>query len=416
MPVCSCITHANRRQQRSGVIRAGIAGSCILFDKDGNPLERDVNDVRFLIGAFCVVALFGCDGNKGGPIEVTGQIEAVTVAVGSRVGGRVSEVLVEEGAQVKQGDVLVKLETNEAEAAIAAAQARLAQTVATLSKLETGARPEELRQAEAAAARAKAQYEMAQKGSRTQEVRAAASAVDAARAHSDEAKAEFERVKKLYESTAASQQQYDQATHALEAADAQLQTATARLNLAVEGARSEEIAMAKAAYDQAAAAYDLVKNGVRKEDIDAARAARDAAEADVRRAQIAYDEMTVKSPRDAVVESLDIHPGDIVKPGAAVSLVDPEDLKVYIYVSALTLGRLRVGEKIPLTADAYGAERFEASIDRVASQGEFTPRNLQTKEERAQQVFGVKLKLNSNGGKLRAGMTVMAHLPAGSPE
>ncbi|MCX5757291.1 MAG: HlyD family efflux transporter periplasmic adaptor subunit [Candidatus Hydrogenedentes bacterium] len=380
-------------------------------------LEKDLNYVRFLMGAICVVlTAAGCDGKDNAPIDVTGQIEAVTVAVGSRVGGRVSEVLVEEGARVKQGDVLVKLETNEAEAAIAAAQARLAQAGATLTKLETGARPEEIRQAEAAAARAEAQYQMAQKGSRKQEVRAASSAVDAARAQRDEAKDEFERVNKLREGSAVSQQLYDQAEHALQAAEAQWHTATERLNMAVEGARSEEIAMAKAAYDQAAAARDLVKNGARKEDIDAARAVRDAAEADVQRARIADDEMAVKSPRDAVVESLDIHPGDLVKPGAVASLVDPEDLKVYIYVTAFTLGRLRVGEKIPLTADAYGTERFAATVDRIASQGEFTPRNLQTKEERAQQVFGVKLKLDSAGGKLRPGMTVTAHLPTNPAE
>lgn len=368
------------------------------------------------LAVLAIVTVAGCNGNSGGAIDVTGQIEAVTVSIGSRVGGRVSEVLVEEGARVKQGDILVKLEANEAEAAIAAAQARLAQAQSTLAKLETGARPEEIRQAEAAAARAEAQYQMAQKGARKQEVRAADAAVDAARAQRDEAKAEFDRVKRLYEGSAASQQLYDQACHALEAAEAQLNTATERLNIVVEGARSEEITMAKAAYEQAAAAMDLIKNGARKEDIDAARALRDAAEADLQRASVAADEMVIKAPRDAVVESLDIHPGDIVKPGAILSLVDPEDLKVYIYVSALALGRLRTGEKIPLTADAYATQRFDATIDRVASQGEYTPRNLQTKEERVQQVFGVKLKLDSAGGKLRAGMTVVAHLPAAQAE
>ncbi len=382
-----------------------------------NRLEKDLNYVRILMCAFCVVlTAAGCEDKNNGPIDVTGQIEAVTVAVGSRVGGRVSEVLVEEGARVKKGDVLVKLETNEAEVAIDAAQARVMQAVATLYKLEAGARPEEIRQAEAAAARAEAQYQMAQKGSRKQEVRAASSAVDAARAQRDEAKDEFGRVKKLHEGEAASQQLLDRAEHALEAAEALLSTATERLDISVEGARSEEIAMAKAAYDQAAAARDLVKNGARSEDIDAARAVRDAAETDVRRARIANDEMVVKSPRDAVVESLAIHPGDLVKPGAVASLVDPEDLKVYIYVTALTLGRLRVGQKIPLTADAYGPEKFEATVDRIASQGEFTPRNLQTKEERAHQVFGIKLKLDSASGKLRPGMTVTAHLPTNPAE
>jgi HlyD family secretion protein len=101
----------------------------------------------------------------------------------------------------------------------------------------------------------------------------------------------------------------------------------------------------------------------------------------------------------------------LVKPGAIVSIVDPEDLKLYVYVSAAMLGHLRLGQKVPLTTDSDGAEIFEGTITYVAPAGEFTPRNLQTKEERVQQVFGVKLKLNSAGGHLRAGMTVTAHLP-----
>ncbi len=370
---------------------------------------------RFIVLSLLIAS--GC-ANKGSDfLDVTGQIEAVTVAVGSRVGGRVSEVLIQEGDLVKQGDVLVRLESTEAEAIVAAASARLAQAQATLAKLETGARPEEIRQAEAAAARAEEQYRMAEKGFRVQEVKGAAAMTDAARAQRDEARTEFGRVEKLRESNAVSQQVYDQAKHALDAAEAQFTAAQEKHGIAVEGARAEEIKMAKAASEQAAAALDLVKNGARREDIDAAKAFRDAADADLKRAQVSLDEMSVKSPCNGVVESLDLHPGDIVKPGSVATIANPDDLKVYVYVSALMLGRLRLQEKVPLTADAHGDERFEATIVQIASQGEFTPRNLQTKEERVQQVFGVKLKLDSAGGRLRAGMTVTAHLPktAGTP-
>ena len=82
-------------------------------------------------------------------------------------------------------------------------------------------------------------------------------------------------------------------------------------------------------------------------------------------------------------------------------------------MGAALLGQIKLGQKLPLTADAHGSERFEGEIYYIASEGEYTPRNLQTQEERVQQVFGVKLRLNSNGGKLRAGMTVIAHVPGG---
>lgn len=362
------------------------------------------------------MAIAGCGERNADYVDVTGQIEAVDVQVGSRIGGRVSEVLAAEGDHVKQGDVLVRLEAAEARAALDAARGRLAQAEAALAKLEAGARPEEIRQAEALAARAEEQYRMAEKGFRSQEVKAAAATAEAARAQRDQLRADLARFEKLFEGNALAEQKYDQAKRAYEAAEAQYEAVRQKQALTAEGLRTEEIAMAKAAYDQAAAALDLLRNGARKEDIDAARAFRDAAKADVDRAQVALDEMEIRSPRDAVVESLDVHPGDIVKAGPLASLVDPEDLKLIVYVSALMLGQLKTGQKVALTADAHGDETFEGEIVRIACQGEFTPRNLQTKEERVQQVFGIKVKLNSSGGKLRAGMTVTAHLaPARFP-
>jgi multidrug resistance efflux pump len=362
----------------------------------------------------CIMSLLitaGCVEHVSDSIAVTGQIEAVTVAVGSRIGGRIVEVLVREGDAIKQNDVLVRLESNEAESLLAAAQGREAQARATLTKLETGARPEELRQAEAAAARAEEQYKMALKGFRTQEVKGAVAMSDAARAQRDEAATEFKRIERLRQTNAVSQQAFDQARHALEAAEAQYRASSEKQNLTETGAREEEIQMAKAAFEQAAASRDLVRNGARKEDVDAARALLDAATADVKRAQVSLDEMLIKAPTAGVVESMDLHPGDIVKPGATITIADPEDLKLYVYVSAIMLGHVRLQQKVRLTTDAYGDESFEATVVKIATQGEYTPRNLQTQEERVQQVFGIKLKLNSAGGRLRAGMTVSAHFP-----
>jgi len=357
-----------------------------------------------------LLILAGCSQNPNGPVEVTGQIEAVSVVAGSRIGGRVIEVLVEEGDHVRKGDFLLRLEADEAGAAVAAAQAQVAGAQAMLAKLEAGARPEQIRQAEAAAAAAEEQYRLAQKGFRSQEIEAAAAAAGAARAQRDEARAVFSRIERLYQGNAASEERRDQAKHALEAAEEQYRAARERQDLVVEGARTEEINMAKARFDQAAAMLDELRNGARPEDIDAARAATDAANADLMRAQVALDEMTIRAPRDGVIESIDVHPGDLVKPGGIVSIVDPDALELFVYVSAAMLGHLRLGQAVTLTTDSHGGEVFEGAIKYIAPTGEYTPRNLQTKEERAQQVFGVKIALDAAGGRLRAGMTVTAHL------
>ena len=179
----------------------------------------------------------------------------------------------------------------------------------------------------------------------------------------------------------------------------------------VEGTRAEERAMALASLEQAQAALDEVRVGATEEDLDQARAARDAARADARRARRAVQEMTVTAPGPGIVESMDIRPGDIARPGPVARIVDLSDLTLRVYVSAAVLGQLYAGQEVTLTTDAHGDEVFTGRIVQVASQGEFTPRNLQTQEQRVQQVFGVKVRLDPADGKLRPGMAATARLP-----
>ncbi|MBM3290837.1 MAG: HlyD family efflux transporter periplasmic adaptor subunit, partial [Candidatus Hydrogenedentes bacterium] len=366
---------------------------------------------RCAVLACAALAVAGCTKGTSGSLAVTGTIEGTTIGIGSRVGGRVADVSAAEGDRVTAGQVLVKLDCGEQEAALEAAHAKLGQAEATLDRLENGARPEELAQAQAAAAAADAQYTMALNGARSQEIKAAHALADSAKAQLDAAQTEFDRAKNLRESQATSQQVYDQALHRLEAAQGQYDAAREQVDLLAKGTREEQVAIAKADRDRAAAAYDLLKNGARKEDLDAARASTSAAKADVRRAETLLAEMTVKAPRDAVVESFDVHPGDLVQPGAILRVTDPEDLKLVVYVSALVLGHLRVGQDVSFTTDSHGAETFAGKISYLAPSGEFTPRNLQTQEERVQQVFGMKVAFDSNGGKLRPGMAATVHIP-----
>jgi multidrug resistance efflux pump len=221
----------------------------------------------------------------------------------------------------------------------------------------------------------------------------------------------MQRARALRAGGAISQQDLDHAEKQTEVAESAYRAAMEQLDMLLKGTRDEQIAMAKAARDRTCAARDLLINGSRKEDIDAARAARDAAAAQLATAESTLDEMTITAPMDGIVEILDIEPGDLVGPGPVVSIIDPERLKLMVYVSAAALGSLRVGEDVEMTTDSHGKERFPAEIVFISSNGEFTPRNLQTEEERVQQVFGVKLEFDSAGGKLRAGMTATVHFP-----
>lgn len=367
--------------------------------------------MKWVVLLLCVATL-GCNGNGNEALQVTGELEGVAINAGSRVGGRVVELPVTEGDLVKAGDVLIRLDDAEARAVVQAARAKLDAGHAALAKLEAGATMEQLQQAEAAARVAEEQYRMAETGARVEEIRAAAAALDGTRAMRDTARADFERVSKLFADRVVSQRQYDQAKVAHDSAVAQHAAAAERHAMLVKGARVEEIGMAKAAFERAKAFLEEVRKGAREEDRVAARAAVDAAAADLARAETIAGEMVITAPADALVESISVRVGDLIQPGPVVRLVDPDELEVMVYVSAMLLGRLRVSQTVPFTADVHGAETFTGTIIHIATQGEYTPRNLQTQEERVQQVFGVKFKLDSAGGKLRAGMTVTAHLPA----
>jgi multidrug resistance efflux pump len=357
-----------------------------------------------------VMPLVGCSRSPVDRLQVTGTIEGTTIGVGSRVGGRVAEVAVKEGDTVTAGQVLLKLECGEQEAALAAAKAKLAQQEAALARLETGARPEELAQAQAAAAATDAAYLMALNGARSEEIESARAMANAAKAQLDTASSDFTRIKALREGQAVSQQAFDQALHKLEAAQNQHKASTEQLDMLAKGTRNEQIEMAKADRDRAAAAYEELRNGARTEDIAAARAACDAARADILRAETMFNEMVVKAPRGAVVESFDVHAGDLVQAGPVLQLADPQDLKLVVYVGAIALGYLQIGQEVTFTTDAHGAEMFKGKISYIAPNGEFTPRNLQTQEERVQQVFGIKVAFDSQGGKLRPGMAATVHL------
>ena len=358
-----------------------------------------------------VFGLMACNGQDNGALRVSGQIEGIAADVGSRIGGRVQEVLVQEGDRVDAGAVLVRFESDEAESAVAAARAQLASAEAQLAKLEAGAREEELRQAEALAEMAAAQYEMALEGARSEEIAGARARRDAARAQRDDARSEWQRAERLHADAVISAQIHERARHAYEGAEAQLAAAEQQLAALVKGLRDEEIRAARAQAEQAAAARDLLQAGARVEDLAAARAMRDAAAADVRRAEVALREMTVTAPWAGVIESIDIEPGDLAGPGAVARITNPDVLELRVFVSAHTLGVIGLGQGVSLTADAHGERAFEGEIAFIAEEGEFTPRNLQTSEERARQVFAVKIRLSPYDGALRAGMTATAHFP-----
>lgn len=340
------------------------------------------------------------------PNSVSGFLEADEIRVGSRVGGRVKVVHVEEGEAVSLGQLLVELEPYDLLEREKEAIATLAEREADYQRMKSGYRSEEIAQAEAKFNQAKAYYDKLKTGPRKQEIEAARGRLQVAQAELLLAKQNFTRRTKLFESKSIPKEEFDAASKQLESAQAQLVVRQQELNLLEEGTREEEVREAEGQMAEAKAAWELTRNGYRVEDVAQAKAARDAAQAAVDVVREQTKELRIVSPVNGFIESLDLQPGDLVASGAPVlSVLDQEDLWVRCYVPQNRTA-VQVGDKLWVTVDGLDGERFLGEVVFVARLAEFTPSNVQTPEERSKLVFRIKVELNEKVGRLRPGMTV----------
>lgn len=339
-------------------------------------------------------------------LRVSGFIEADEIRLGSRVGGRVQEVLVEEGQRVSAGDKLLKLAPYDLQERRQEAAAQLQSASVDLARLKAGYRPEEVAQAQARRDRLTAQLDKLRAGPRRQEIAAAQAYLDAAHAQLELAQISFKRIKDTLARNAAAvvQADFDKATEELKNAQAMSVVRSEELALLLEGTRPEDIREAEAQLEEAEQAYQLAKEGFRQEDIQRAEAAVQAATAAVETVDRQLEELTIYAPADGAIEALDLQPGDLVAPNAPVlSMMDTSHLWIRAYVPEDQLG-LKLGQKIWITVDSFAGESFVGHISFIARQAEFTPNNVQTPEERSKQVFRIKVELDEGLDRLRPGM------------
>jgi multidrug resistance efflux pump len=336
---------------------------------------------------------------------VSGFVEADDVRVGSRVGGRVATVAVNEGDHVRTGATLFTLDVFDWQQRLAQAQAMLASASAEHARLSAGYRPEERAQARARRDRAAAALEKLNAGPRAREIEIARERVKVAEANLELAQSEFDRVKGLREEASAAKVEYDQAVREVKRSQAESAAARQELALLEEGTRIEELAEARAVLAEAEAGSKLIEAGFRAEDIARAAAQAEASRAEVAAIETQMKELSVVSPCECVVESIRLRPGDLVSANApAVSLLDISRLWVRSYVPESLLGDVRLGQEVPVRVDGFPTRRFRGRVGFLASEGEFTPRNIQTPEERGKQVFRIKVTIEEGASDLRVGM------------
>jgi len=310
-------------------------------------------------------------------VRASGQVEATDVQVAAPVGGRLLELRVGEGDRVKAGDTIARLDTSDAELALARVKAERAQAEAQVRLLLAGPRPQDVRQADAQRATAEADV-------RAAEVELAAAQVDA------------DRFEALLASNSGSRKQRDDAVARRDVARARAQSARSRVTAAAEN-------------------VDRLRAGSRREEIDAARARVAAVTAQIAASEKSIADAVVTSPIAGVVSEKLADPGEFLQPRAPVVVVaDLDHVWANVYVDEPVVPRLRVGQDATVFTDAGGAG-LPGTITYVSSKAEFTPRNVQTAADRSKLVYRIKISVPNTSGTLKVGMPIEADIPFTAP-
>ena len=352
---------------------------------------------KALIPILCVLALVGLAIYSTGvlhrdnSLHGSGTVEAHDIRVGSKIGGRIDQVLVREGDSVTTGNVLITFDDKELSAALAEARANAV-------KAQRGFRPEEIAEARASAEQAKAEYDQRLNGYRKEDI--AAAQADLERANADEIRShlDFQRYDALAQKDLVSKQQRDTAEANWKMALAVQANLRHKLDELQRGYRPEEIAAAEAHYLQAKATLEKYERGNRVEDIQNAEAALAYQEA-------LFRERQVLAPADASIEVLDVRPGDLIAPNTPIAtLLERDQIYVRIYIPETQIGHVHLGQKAQIRVDSFPKQVFDGAVEQINQQAEFLPRNVQTVEERVHQVFGVKVRIDDSSHRVRAGM------------
>ena len=357
-----------------------------------------------VLAAALIVALI-LSQNRHVPLKVSGFLEADDIRPGSRVGGRVKQVLIEEGQSVSKGDLLFELEPFDLLKRRAEAIAGLAEAKANHEKLVSGFRTEEIAKAQAQVDQLKARFTLLVNGPRQQEIDSAVAELQLADAEYRLAESKHMRIETLFAQKSASKDELDTANTELQATAARKEVRQKALDLLKEGTRKEEIDEARARLKQAEEDLQLLKNGNRREDIAQAEATVEKAEAALQVIDDQIQELKVFSPLDGTIEAVTLQPGDLVGSNVPViSILDWNHLWVRCYVPENHLD-IHIDQEVNVTIDSYPDKVFKGRVTFVSRQAEFVPRNVQTPEERSKQVFRIKVRIEDQDKLLRPGMS-----------
>lgn len=297
-------------------------------------------------------------------IQVSGTIEATSVNLSAKLAGTINVLAIRPGDSVEKGQLVAELSRNDLVAQRERDELSVLKAEATLADLRSGAREQEIKEAEAN--------------------------VNIARANLARATDDLARLEPLFKAGAITQVDYEKAQTNLEIIRNQVQAAESRFSLLAAGSRRELIN---------AAEVEVERN-----------------KAILKATETMLEDLKINAPIDGVVLSKNYESGEYVTPGASIAtVVNPDDLWIKVYIPTDDLPHVALGQKVSFTVSGFD-KKFEGIVEEIATKGEFTPKTIQTKKERTNVVFAVKIRINNEGGILKPGMPADVVFPGGGQD
>lgn len=380
----------------AGVVVVGATTTYIVVNQAKN--KQDITELTVLAEEKNVTLLLNASG-KIVPVQ--------NVNISPKNPGTVTQLYVEQGDKVEQGQILARMDSADIQAKILQARANLAQEKAKLDQQKAGSRPQEISQAKARLAQAQAELAAARSGNRPQEIDQAQAQVNAAKAKVDLSNERVRRYRSLYSQGAVKKDELDQFVSEDKTAQANLLEAQKKLALLKSGSRSEEIARLNAAVEEARAQLQLLESGSRPEEIAQAAAAVSAAQAQLKTEQVNLNNTIIRAPYAGIITQKFSNVGAFVTPTTSAStsasatsssiVALARGLEVLANVPEADIGRIKVGQQVDIVADAYPDQVFKGEVRLIAPEAV---------NEEGVTLFQVRVAINTGREKLRSGLNV----------
>jgi HlyD family secretion protein len=368
-------------------------------------------------------------GRTGGNIVISGNIELTQVDIAFKIPGKLIELPIDEGAPVAKGTILARLDTVQTErqrdrdqAALRSAETMLVQQ-RTAIEYQRASLEADLAVRQAAVKQAEARLQEFLSGSRKQEIEEARAAAQAAGTEHVLAQSDWERAQSLYKTDDISTAQRDQYKARFDSSAAALRQAEERLALVTEGPRTEQIDAARAQLDQARASVKVsdasrleLKRKEQELQTRTADIARARAQVGVTDAQL--DDAIVTAPVNGVVLVKSAEAGEVLGAGSTVATIGEMDHPwMRGYIAESDLGRVKLGARARVTTDSFPGKVYWGRVSFISSEAEFTPKQIQTQEERVKLVYRIKIEIENPQHELKLNMPADAEIVVdGTPE